>query len=133
MDRRFLLDVVVANRLRVIKLLAIKNEPLLFWWNPLLVLDLGLHLREQGHRRIESEALSLCRPTVREEELSCLILGQRETTVLGVRTSAIESDSSTSTVTVLPERVFTKSWLEPVVRDEWAKRGYGNRWRLLQQ
>jgi hypothetical protein len=29
------------------------------------------------------------------------------------RTSAIESDSSTSTLTVLPDKVLTNSWLEP--------------------
>ena len=42
MERAFLLDVVVAQRPAVFKLLARKDQPLLIRRNAFLVLDLGL-------------------------------------------------------------------------------------------
>jgi hypothetical protein len=45
MNGRLLLNVVVPDRLGVVQLLAVKDEPLLLGRDPLLVLDLGLDLR----------------------------------------------------------------------------------------
>ena len=42
MERALLLDVVVRQRPAVLELLPGKDQPLLVWRDPLLVLDLGL-------------------------------------------------------------------------------------------
>ena len=44
MERRLLLDVVVAQGAAILQLLASEDESLLVWWDPLLVLDLSLDI-----------------------------------------------------------------------------------------
>nr|XP_023880744.1 uncharacterized protein LOC111993118 [Quercus suber] len=44
MEGGLLLDVVVSKGATVLELLSGKDQPLLVWWDPLLVLDLRLHL-----------------------------------------------------------------------------------------
>jgi len=39
-----LLDIVVRKGAAILQLLAGKDQPLLIWWDALLVLDLGLHI-----------------------------------------------------------------------------------------
>ena len=39
-----LLDVVVSKSATILELLSGKDQPLLVWWDPLLVLDLRLHV-----------------------------------------------------------------------------------------
>ena len=59
MERGFLLDVVVRQRPAVLELLAGKDEPLLVWRDPLLVLDLGLdHLNAVGCLDLERDGLA---------------------------------------------------------------------------
>lgn len=40
----FLLDVIVRERAAVLELLPCENQPLLVWWDSLLILDLRLHI-----------------------------------------------------------------------------------------
>ena len=49
-ERRLLLDVVVAERAAVLELLARDDEPLLVGRDPLLVLDLGLDVLDRVRR-----------------------------------------------------------------------------------
>ncbi|KAJ7967641.1 hypothetical protein O6P43_011877, partial [Quillaja saponaria] len=44
MKGRLLLDVVVSQGTAILQLLSSKDQPLLIWWNALLVLDLGLDI-----------------------------------------------------------------------------------------
>merc|ERR1712215_48233 len=44
MEGGLLLDVVIRESPTIFQLLSSKNQPLLVWWNSLLVLDLGLHI-----------------------------------------------------------------------------------------
>jgi len=44
MQSRLLLDVVVRKGTTILKLLAGEDQPLLVWWNTLLVLDFGLNI-----------------------------------------------------------------------------------------
>ncbi|KFQ43020.1 hypothetical protein N333_00852, partial [Nestor notabilis] len=44
MEGGLLLDVVVRQGAPIFQLLASKNQPLLVWWNALLILNLGLHI-----------------------------------------------------------------------------------------
>ena len=44
MDRRFFLDIVVCHCAVILQLLSCKDETLLIWRNPLLVLNLGLDI-----------------------------------------------------------------------------------------
>ena len=44
MERRLLLDVVVAQGAAILELLTSEDESLLVWWDPLLVLDLSLDI-----------------------------------------------------------------------------------------
>jgi len=41
---RLLLDVVIGQSAAILKLLSGKDQPLLVWWDPLLVLDLSLDI-----------------------------------------------------------------------------------------
>ena len=50
MERRLLLDVVVAQGAAVLELLAREDEPLLVRRDPLLVLDLGLDVLDRVRR-----------------------------------------------------------------------------------
>ena len=95
------------GRARLARLLPIKYEALLLRRDPLLVLDLGLQ-REGGARgggvgrRRGAAGANDGRAKKRQRRRNGRAL-----------TSAIESLSSTSTVTVLPDSVLTNSWLEP--------------------
>jgi len=51
MEGGLLLDVVIRESPTIFQLLSSKNQPLLVWWNSLLVLDLGLHILN-GVRRL---------------------------------------------------------------------------------
>ena len=42
MEGRLLLDVVIRKGPTILKLLSSENQPLLVWWDALLILDLGL-------------------------------------------------------------------------------------------
>ena len=96
-----------GGRARLARLLPIKYEALLLRRDPLLVLDLGLQ-REGGARgggvgrRRGAAGANDGRAKKRQRRRNGRAL-----------TSAIESLSSTSTVTVLPDSVLTNSWLEP--------------------
>ncbi|KAJ0443269.1 hypothetical protein HanIR_Chr16g0818901 [Helianthus annuus] len=44
MQSRFLLNIVISQRTPILELLASENQPLLVRWNPLLILNLRLHI-----------------------------------------------------------------------------------------
>ena len=60
MERRLLLDVVVAKGAAVLKLLSSEDEALLIGRDALLVLDLGLHILD-GVGRLDLEGDRLAR------------------------------------------------------------------------
>jgi len=43
-EGRLLLDVVIRQSATILKLLSGKDQSLLVWWDPLLILDLSLHI-----------------------------------------------------------------------------------------
>ena len=55
MEGRFLLDVVVREGSSILQLLSSKDQPLLVWGNPLLVLNLGLDILN-GVRRLHLQS-----------------------------------------------------------------------------
>jgi len=58
-EGRFLLDVVITQRASVLQLLPCKDKTLLIWGNPLLVLDLRLHIVDGiGCLDIKSDGLT---------------------------------------------------------------------------
>jgi len=77
-----LLDVVVSKSAAILKLLSGKDQPLLVWWDPLLVLDLRLHVVD-GIRtlHLQSDGLSgeglnedLHTTTETEDKVKCRLL-----------------------------------------------------------
>ena len=59
MERRLLLDVVVAERTAVLQLLTREDKTLLVRRNTLLVLDLGLHILDRiGRLHLEGDRLT---------------------------------------------------------------------------
>merc|ERR1712173_159345 len=57
-ESRFLLDVVVREGSSILQLFSSKDQPLLVWRNPLLVLNLGLDILN-GVRRLHLQGDSL--------------------------------------------------------------------------
>lgn len=55
MESRFLLDVVIRQGTTVFELLASKDETLLVWWDPLLVLNFALDIVD-GIARLDFES-----------------------------------------------------------------------------
>ena len=59
MKSRFLLDVVVAQGSAIFQLFSGEDEPLLVWWDPFFVLNLGLHvLNRVAWLDLESDSFS---------------------------------------------------------------------------
>ena len=65
MERRFLLDVVVAEGSAIFELFTSENQSLLVWWNTLLVLNLRLDVVD-GVARLDFEGDSLTRQSLDE-------------------------------------------------------------------
>lgn len=72
MQRGLFLDVVVAQRTPILKLLASKNQALLVRWNAFLILDLGLHVIN-GIAALDLERNSLSSKRL-DEHLHCSIV-----------------------------------------------------------
>lgn len=59
MERALLLDIVVGERARILKLFACENEALLIWWDAFRILDFRLHvLNRVGRLHIERNRLA---------------------------------------------------------------------------
>jgi len=66
MERRFLLDVVVAEGSSIFELFTSEDQSLLVWWDTLLVLNLRLDVVD-GVARLDFEGDSLTRQSLDED------------------------------------------------------------------